>query len=83
MDCKCSAVHHGRSRYADGLRLSLLIHAEWLGHYRRDPGPHTDAQRCKWSTGGQLALNGYFMETGRLHLRPHGLRQIKTRMAIK
>lgn len=33
MDCKCSAVHHGSNRCADGLCLSLLIHAEWLGHY--------------------------------------------------
>lgn len=32
-DCKCSAAHHGSNRYADGLRLSPLIHAEWLGHY--------------------------------------------------
>lgn len=82
MDCKCSAVHHGSNRYADGLRLSPLIHAEWLGHYTWSRAAYRCAA-CKRSTGGQLAVDGYFMEMGRLHFRPHGLRQIKTGMAIK
>lgn len=29
MDCKCSAVRRGSSRYTDRLRLSPLIYVEW------------------------------------------------------